>query len=183
MLRNLLTTVLLAAWLAAPAGAAAQETKAPTPAPDRPEKTAPPRTGLPVNVRLELTITDQSGPGAASKRTVTMLLADNKRGSIRSAGTVRMGEEGRFPVELNVDAHPEILSPGRGQDELIQLALAVQYQPKPGTDNAGSGEGRAGLNEQLSVLLQPGKPMLISQAADPTSDRRITVEVTATILR
>jgi hypothetical protein len=35
----------------------------------------------------------------------------------------------------------------------------------------------------LSVILESGKPMVVSQAADPTSDRKITVEVTATILK
>jgi hypothetical protein len=39
------------------------------------------------------------------------------------------------------------------------------------------------LNEQITLILVPGKPMTISQAADPVSDRRITVELTATILK
>ena len=39
------------------------------------------------------------------------------------------------------------------------------------------------LNERLSLVLESGKPMIVSQAADPVSDRKITVEVTATILR
>ena len=38
-------------------------------------------------------------------------------------------------------------------------------------------------NERLSVILESGKPMIVSQAADPTSDRKITVEITATILK
>ena len=43
--------------------------------------------------------------------------------------------------------------------------------------------GMASFSERLSVYLESGKPMMISQAADPTSDRKISVEVTATILR
>ena len=39
------------------------------------------------------------------------------------------------------------------------------------------------LNQSLTVVLQSGKPMLISQAADPTSDRKVTVEVKATVLK
>ena len=41
----------------------------------------------------------------------------------------------------------------------------------------------ASLNEMLSLILESGKPTIVSQAADPTSDRKITVEVTATILK
>jgi hypothetical protein len=43
--------------------------------------------------------------------------------------------------------------------------------------------GMASFSERLGLTLESGKPMMISQAADPTSDRKITVEVTATILR
>jgi hypothetical protein len=39
------------------------------------------------------------------------------------------------------------------------------------------------LNERISVIVQDGKPMVISQAADPGSDRKITVELRATIAK
>jgi hypothetical protein len=35
----------------------------------------------------------------------------------------------------------------------------------------------------MSLILESGKPTVVSQAADPSSDRKITVEVTATILK
>jgi hypothetical protein len=41
----------------------------------------------------------------------------------------------------------------------------------------------AQLNESMTLILDSGKPTVVSQAADPISDRRIAVEVTATILR
>jgi len=41
----------------------------------------------------------------------------------------------------------------------------------------------ASLHERLTVILESGKPTVISQEADPTSERKITVEVTATILK
>jgi hypothetical protein len=41
----------------------------------------------------------------------------------------------------------------------------------------------ASLNENITLILESGKPTIVSQAADPTSDRKITVEVTATILK
>jgi hypothetical protein len=39
------------------------------------------------------------------------------------------------------------------------------------------------LNERISTILESGKPLVISQAADPASDRRISVEARATVVR
>jgi hypothetical protein len=152
----------------APATPAKQEKPAPRP---------PAPEGLPSNIRIELTITDQAGPGEAGKRTVSMIVADRKAGSIRSQGQISTST-GRYNVTLNVDATPIIL-----KDGLMRLDIGLEYVPKPGSENAASGEGRAQLNERLGLLVESGKPLIISQASDPTSDRRISVELTATILK
>jgi hypothetical protein len=39
------------------------------------------------------------------------------------------------------------------------------------------------INEMLTVLLQCGKPLIVTQAADPSVDRKVAVEVTATVLK
>jgi hypothetical protein len=39
------------------------------------------------------------------------------------------------------------------------------------------------MNQSVTVLLESGKPLVITQAADPVSDRKVTVEVKATVLR
>jgi hypothetical protein len=41
----------------------------------------------------------------------------------------------------------------------------------------------AEIHESLSVVLQDGKPLLVSQSADPTTDRKVTVELMATVLK
>jgi hypothetical protein len=64
------------------------------------------------------------------------------------------------------------------------MNFGLEYLPT--TRLSAQEEGEPGLtswNERLSVILESGKPMVVSQAADPTSDRKITVEVTATILK
>ena len=43
--------------------------------------------------------------------------------------------------------------------------------------------GGSSLNQRVVIILEPGKPLLLSQAADPMSDRKITVEIRATILK
>ena len=178
MVRRMFATALAAALMAgtgyaqqAPPAAAAKQEK-PAPKPPVPE-------GLPNNIKLELTITDQTGAGEATKRTVSMIVADRKNGSIRSSGQViTPGGGGRFAVSLNVDAMPVII-----KDGLMRLDVSLEYVPKPGSDNASSGEGRGSLNERLSLLVESGRPLIVSQASDPTSERRISVELTATLLK
>ena len=41
----------------------------------------------------------------------------------------------------------------------------------------------SGVNQSQTVVLQSGKPLIISQAADPVSDRKVVVEVKATVLK
>jgi len=172
------TLAALATGLLLTAGLSAQETT-PQPPPTPAPKPAPPaRTeGQPVNIKLDLTITDQTGPGEPGKRTVTMILADRHDGSIRSGGSVMVSGH-RIDVTLNVDARPVIVN-----DNRIRLDLTLEYAPKPVTENATSGEGRAHLTERLGLIIDPGKSMVISQASDPTSDRKIVVELLATILK
>lgn len=170
---------------------AAQEQQPPTPAPppqtpraEQP-KPAPDRGLRPpdaprANVRVELTVTDQTGPGDPAKKVVTMVVADQASASIRTAGFV-LTKQGRRDVNINVDAKPWLLRNGS-----VQLDIGLQYQPVGvvGASDADAGDtSQTGLNERITTVMQDGKPMVISQAADPTSDRRITVEVKATVIK
>jgi hypothetical protein len=170
------TAAILTAGLLLTAGVQAQDTRQePQPQAAKPRQETP---GQPTNIKLELTITDQTGPGEPAKRTVSMILADRQSGSIRSGGHV-VASGSRLPVTLNVDARPSII----GSDNRILLEVTLEYLPKPDSDNANSGEGRANLTERLGLMVTSGKPLVISQASDPTSDRKISVELTATILK
>jgi hypothetical protein len=88
---------------------------------------------------------------------------------------------GESPVTINVDARPSILREGA-----IRLQLGLEYLPRPSAgepDAAAQPAGTSRLNQQMNLVLQNGKPLVISQAADPGSDRKISVEVSATVLR
>jgi hypothetical protein len=66
----------------------------------------------------------------------------------------------------------------------IRLELTVVYSPMMLNSGADSAQTRpTELNQSLTVALQSGKPMVVSQAADPVTDRKIGVEVRATILK
>jgi hypothetical protein len=184
---SFLTVALVAQERAAPSAprpAAAPQQPAPKPAPPReqaPAPARPPDPGQPVNIKLELTITDQAGPGEPAKKTITMLVADRSNGGIRSSGTQAVTSSGLAPVSINVDAVPTILKEGS-----IRLQLGLEYQPRPAADPSQASvppSRMSTLNERISVIVQDGKPMVISQAADPGSDRKITVELRATIVK
>jgi hypothetical protein len=152
------------------------------PAPAREPARAPEPLGQPVNVKLEVTITDQAGPGDPTKKIVTMFVADRTVGSVRSNGFQNTGM-GTQPVSINVDATPTILKDGG-----IRLQFGLEYQPRPPlepqTQQAPVSLGRMSqINERLTVILQEGKPLLISQGADPSGDRKITVELRATLVK
>jgi hypothetical protein len=124
------------------------------------------------NVQVELTITDQLGTGAPEKKTVSMIVMSGSWSKIRNTAA----RSGPFQVGLNVDARPFLNAEGG-----IQLELTIYYYPPQGKPDAPVLPTE--LNQSLSVLLQSGKPMVVSQAADPASDRKVTVEVKATILK
>jgi hypothetical protein len=124
------------------------------------------------NVQVELTLTDQLGTAPAEKKTVSMVVSNANWGKIRNT----VARIGASPIGLNVDARPFVSIEGQ-----IQLELTIYYYPPQGKPDAPVVPTE--LNQSLTVVLQSGKPMLVSQAADPASDRKVTVEVKATILK
>jgi hypothetical protein len=119
------------------------------------------------NVQIELSISDYVASAAPQKKTVSMLVAEGYMGRVRS-------NRGNAAI-LNVDATPRMQKDGR-----ISLQLTVEYRPR---ETAETLDTMSPISESLTVLLQSGKPLVVTQAADPSSDRKVIVEVTATILK
>lgn len=165
------------------------ETKSEAPA----AKPAPEPPALPVNIKIEVSITDQTGNNPPAKKVVTMIASDRQSTNVRSSASVPVktpmmngvGPTTTFTyktVQINVDARPAIVPK---EPNKISVNFGLEYLPT-GPRVTAQEELEPGLtswNERLSVILESGKPMIISQAADPTSDRKITVEITATILK
>lgn len=182
-----LTATLAAAQTAAPAAPAAPPETKKAPA----AKTAPEPAPLPVNIKIDVSITDQSGNGPAAKKLVTMIASDRQSTIVRSSATVSVKIPNLGPgptsysnrnVQINVDARPSIVAK---EPNKVSVAFGLEYLPT-GPRVSAQEEMEPGMtswNERLSVILESGKPMIVSQAADPTSDRKITVEITATILK
>ena len=83
-------------------------------------------------------------------------------------------------VTINVDARPAILYK---EPNKILVTFGLEYFPRPSNGAEEMEPGMASINERLGLIFESGKTVIVSQAADPASDRRITVEVTATILK
>ena len=129
------------------------------------------------NVQVELTLTDQIGAQQPEKKTVSMIVSSGNWGKIRSAGSVLKPGDPPYGVELNVDARPFVSLEGP-----ISLEITLVYSPSA-PDGPDSIKSRTGINQSLTVVLQSGKPLVISQAADPVRDRKVVVEVKATVLK
>ena len=147
----------------------------------------------PANVKLDLTITD-TYTGTPVKKTVSMLILNGSNGMIRTSNRLATGPT----VGLNIDAAARIHQGG-----LITVRVTFEYTPAQasGPPSAGTHEQieaaksqlaekglsfasqPAELHESISVILQDGKPLLVSQSADPTTDRKVTVELMATVLK
>jgi hypothetical protein len=130
------------------------------------------------NVQIELTLTDQTGSGAPEKRTVSMIVSSGNWGKIRSAASVMPVGGSPYGIELNVDARPFVSVEGP-----VQLELTLVYAPPVAGDRDSSKSRPTGINQSLTVVLQSGKPLIVSQAADPAIDRRVVVELKATVLK
>ena len=165
----------LAAALTAGTAYAQQTTVVPTPPQVQQEKPAPrPQPeGQPNNIKVELSISDQSGPGTAPKRIVSMIVADRHTGSVRSQGGPTQPSR---TATVNVDAAPTVV-----KDSLMRVQLGLEYYPASG-EGAAANELRV-LNQRMTLWVESGKTVIVAQTSDPTSDRKMTVELTATILK
>src|SRR5512132_552765 len=142
--------------------AAAQETTPPKVAEPQTPRATPAQAA---NVRVDITITDQRTDAQTPSKTVTLLLEDRQSGRMRT---------GRANAMLNVDARPEILREGR-----VRVGLSLEYTPQDAPDRPT----QPPVIESVTALLEDGKSLVVSQSADPITDRKVRVELKATIVR
>ena len=178
-----LTRALALVLLCAPLAYAQQKptppgTEKPAAPPAAEEKAPDPRRPIFVSARFDITISD-TGIGKPITKTVSLNVSTAGSGSIRTTGTIPGPNPdspiGSTQVPLNVDVKGvNVMANGQ-----IRAQVVVEYQPY--VENAP---------RQPSLIIASsmtefanGVKTLILQAADPLSDRRTTIEVTATILR
>jgi hypothetical protein len=143
----------------APAGA----TAAASPAPPRPE--LDPLRGQVVNIRLDVSVSDQGEGTPSAPKTLMVMLADRAMGRTRGAFEDR---------SISVDATPRIVD-GRIR---VQLTVESRAQTAPGREAPNL---TLFWQNSFALLLDSGKPMLAFETSDPVTKRKLSIEVKATI--
>ena len=197
IIRVFLLICLLAASTRPAAGQGTPNQAPPTPPP-------PPAAGAPAspapfprsrpenqssNIRIEVTLTDERPGAAPIKKTVSMVNNDGWNGSVRSQTNYQSPGAGPASAPFNVDASSTITADGK-----IYVRLTVQYDvvPPPATQpgvTAPTAEPQpvrllgTSIRDSMALMLDNNKPLVVVQSTDPVSDRKVSVDVKATILR
>jgi len=127
------------------------------------------------NVRVEVTVSDQVGTGTPVAKTLSVTVADGDTSSVRYSGEVPTPGSGLQPAAFSLDAWPRILDGGR-----LRLQIGVDYNVVDASSERGP---KNQVRFRQEVILESGRPLVISQSSDPMSDRKVTVEVKATIMK
>lgn len=175
-----------------------------TPAPpqtDKPAMPLPPPPALPVqmaNVKMDITITDQAGTTKPTVKTISVIVADRANNLIRSQVVMPVATRRRIPARdsrtgeevvdanwrtedlpLNIDLRAEILDATH-----VRMRLVLNYRTVTESTTLDGQPARTSVvTEEVSTVLESGKQTMISQSADAATDRKVTVEVKATIQR
>jgi len=129
-----------------------------------------------INLRLEFTVTDQIGTAAPVKKTVMMNVADGESGRIRTNAEVSRNKAWTT-VPLSVDAYPII------EGAKIRLRASLEYQLLSEAQGPDLPAGKTSMTQSVTALLNDGVSTILCQSADPLTDRKVTLEVKATIVK
>jgi hypothetical protein len=130
-----------------------------------------------INLRLEFTVTDQIGTAPPVKKTITMNVADGESGRIRTNAEVFRKNTAPTVVPLSVDASPEI------EGTRIRLRASLEYQLLKEAPEPELPAGKTSITQSVTAILNDGVTTILSQSADPLTDRKVTLEVKATIIK
>ena len=175
------------------------ERQAPPPPPPAPPP-ASERRPLPTrNVKVDVTIAEQSGAAPPVKKVVTLVVADGRASSVRSVTSVPIADGGGRDLPLNIDATVNVTAEQRIVLELrfnyasssIMAPLGADVLPAAVTDVEQTRRRErlaprlsfGNITENLTVLLTSGAPMVVARSADAAADRTVTVEVKAEIVK
>jgi hypothetical protein len=136
-----------------------------------------------VNVKVEFTITDQLGAKPPTKKTMTLTVADRESGRIRTnteSAVPRGSNWTNSMAPLSVDVMPTIDGGKIRLEFSLEYKLYAEKDAGLPTDAPGP---KTDVSERLSAILDSGVPLVIAQSSDAVTDRRLTVEVKATIVK
>ena len=158
--------------------------RAAQPAPQAPEAPvvadaprAPRPKGQPINVRFEVLATDQSGTKPAITKSMAVTVADGEFARVRNG--VESQPQGA-PVRnafFSVDVRAAV------EGDRVRVDFSLDYNAFDDTTGVTATRTTANVRLQQALVLENGKPLVVSQSTDPMTDRKFTVEVKATVIR
>ncbi len=174
--------------------------KPPAPRPEPAPGPKPTNEMEATNVKIEVTMTYQVGTAAPIRRMATLTVADGGRGSLRSGNQVAVtsttflpdapGGTAKMPmtsfnyksVGLNVDANRVYIQGSRAK---LDLNIEISAVDEKTADSAGKPPSFPTFSQNLTLVLESGKPLIVGQSSDYVDnvERKQSVEVKATILR
>jgi hypothetical protein len=201
------TSAFAVSPIAAQEGTATPQVAQKPPAPPPPPLPPSPAGGQRVseanpNVRVDVTITDQTGTNPAIRKTLSLVA--NRTGSIRSGVNVpipssvfsvftQKGDTDTRPVGsynyrtmgLSLDVSDMYMNPNTG---LIHLRISLEYNPIDETEKPfalGAPVSYSNFSQTFTLDLENGKPIVAAVTSDPVPNRNrtLSVEVKATILK
>jgi hypothetical protein len=132
--------------------------------------------GQPINIRLDVTVIDQTGTGTPQPKSLMVMLVDRAMGRTRAAFQDR---------SIAVDARPTIV------DGRIRAYLTIQSErsrnssfvvvPGMTASHPDAEDHTINWRNSFSLLLENGKPMLALETNDAVTKRKTSIEVKATI--
>ena len=124
--------------------------------------------GQPINIRLDVTVTDQEAQGAPQPKSLMVILVDRAMGRTRAAFEDR---------SIAIDARPTMV------DGRIRVSVTLQSEASRVSGSPPSTQREMTLNwrNSFSLLLENGKPMLALETMDAVTKRKMSIEVKATI--
>ncbi len=201
-MKALFQTLIVAAVLVSPLAAQGRgqnptlpKPNSPLPLPEIPGPTAPkpapaaaPKPAAPaepprqlVNIRVDLVIIEEGGTAAPVRKTASVITSDRRPAAVRSQGEAERTEpkpvDPRFPNPRRPTYMKADIEPYIERNGLIRTQVVMEYL-SPTSQQEGHGT-----TLRFDPLLESGKPLRVSESTDPTSNRKVIVEVTATILK
>jgi hypothetical protein len=140
--------------------------------------------GSNVNVRIDATVIEHRGDQVVGRKTVSATVVDGQRGSVRSTVVVQVptvNEPSRKEAHsgvLNMDVQAWLLEGNR-----VRVSLTLEARGGSIDLGEAGSAADAGIRQSVTVVLEPGKPLVVAQSADAVGNRRLALEVRATVLR
>lgn len=143
------------------------------------------------NVRFDITITDTGVPKPVTKTLSLTVSSSNNAGSIRNLA--RLGDptvpitvpspDGKTSAQVfsvvNVPLNVDVRSVSWVEENAVRASVSVEYQPYVPDAKAQPGL----ITASATTIFYDGRKTQILQSSDPVSDRRTTIEVTATVVK